>query len=379
MRRLADTSLLCAWLVLPAAGCESDLARPTEIVHMRVLGARLEVVDDEERVTPKPGERLRVSLPVVFPSIDDDSSELQTLMIGCTAPDRYTGTLPICQELIDAALSGEAASPSVRMFQEKVNCGEGVLSGNYVQLDAVSAQCVQGDPVAVLPVLRNFTAAGVLFAGVVCERGTPFIDASDPLLFGCDDSDGETQRFHGVAGVQHEPEDENHNPSLDTLVVLRENADANKDGALDLRDWPPYAPEDLPSEEDCEDAADRDEAIVPSVVQDQLQRSGDDDHRVLPLTLRYEASAREQSDGQPEDLEFTIYTTFGEMERRFTLFEGTDDGKEGVLRGDVDWDPPDADEIGPSGHLVRFFVTLRDQRGGFAMTSRALCVTDTMQ
>jgi len=386
------TALLLALATGLAAGCDSDLPRPTEITRIRVIGARLEVVGDEERVTPEPGESLRVSLPVVFPTTGGDTSELQTMMIGCTAPDRYTGGLPICQELVDAALSGQAASPSVQMFQEKLRCGEGVLIRRplnpedetdertldpYVQLGAVSAQCKQGDPVAELPVLSTFTARAVLFAGVVCERGTPFIDADDPLLFGCDGNgeDDEVLRFHGTATVQHEPEDENRNPSLDAFVLLRENADTNGDGVTDVADWPAYAPEDLPPEEGCEAAPDRDDTIVPSVIEDELQRSGDDDERVLPLTLRYDASARERSDGQPEDLEFTIYTTFGEMERRFTLFEGTDKGEDGVLRADVDWDPPAAAELGTGGKLVRFFVTLRDQRGGFAMTSRALCVS----
>ena len=94
-------------------------------------------------------------------------------------------------------------------------------------------------------------------------------------------------------------------------------------------------------------------------------------HRIV---LRYEADARQQFDGEPEELEFTIYTTLGEMERRFTLFPSDDQGENGVLESELDWDPPRPSDVPAAGQLVRFFITLRDQRGGFAMTERVLCL-----
>src|SRR4029079_12447870 len=90
-------------------GCADDLPKATEIVHMRVLGANLQAVNDEDdtRATPKPGERVRVSLATVFPSVAESHRFVHAALISCTAPDRYTGGIPVCQELIDLAESGQ--------------------------------------------------------------------------------------------------------------------------------------------------------------------------------------------------------------------------------------------------------------------------------
>ena len=66
-RRIVYAALLgCSALVL---ACADNLPKATEIVHMRVLGAKLEVVGDETgRATPKPGEQVKVSFDTVFPT-----------------------------------------------------------------------------------------------------------------------------------------------------------------------------------------------------------------------------------------------------------------------------------------------------------------------
>jgi len=46
----------------------------------------------------------------------------------------------------------------------------------------------------------------------------------------------------------------------------------------------------------------------------------------------------------------------------------------GLLESRVTFQPPDADEVPRGGRVVRFFVTLRDQRGGFSLEHYALCV-----
>jgi hypothetical protein len=106
------------------------------------------------------------------------------------------------------------------------------------------------------------------------------------------------------------------------------------------------------------------------------------------LTLRYPAEERERvlsEPGEPfENLEISVHATFGEIERQFTVFTDESDTV-GAKRGEVpiDTDPPwleesvswdPEDDVPVTGQLVRFFVTVRDQRGGFNMSTYAACV-----
>jgi hypothetical protein len=320
---------------------------------MRVLGAQITVVGDETRATPAPGESFRVELPTVFPTLEGNTDGTQTLWIGCTGPDRYTGGLPLCQEFVDAALAGDV-SGGLPFEVEKIGCAAiEAFPDALLQMGALSVQCVEGPPEAEFDVPDDFAADEMLFLGVVCERGEPTIDITDPLLFGCDDSDGgEIIRMHGLVKVEQSPVDENHFPSLEPFTITREGVE-----------WLPFDPNDLPPEKGCEVAVPRDDPALHSVVPGA--------HKIV---LNYEADAREEFEGEPENLEFTVYTTLGEMERRFTLFEGSEQGEDGVLSGELDWDPPKPSEVLPAGELVRFFFTIRDQRGGFAITERVLCL-----
>lgn len=356
----------CRWLLIAIAacsllaGCDTDLPRATEVVSMRVLGARLEVVGDETRTTPRPGEQLSVTLATVFPEVDRHLEDAQSLFIGCTAPDRFTGGVPICQEIIDAVVADEDVADALPMVEgERLRCSD-LQPPRRAQEGAVSLACISDEPSVVLDVPESFAADELLLLGVICERGDPFIEPLDPLLFGCADlGGGELVRVQGIFTVRQRESDENHNPDLDALSVLREG-----------QPWAP-APADLPPEENCEGSVTGDDPAL---------------HRVVPgehrITLRYRPDAREENEGEPENLELTVYTTLGEMERRFTLFEGDEmpDEETGLLQDELNWEPPlildpdpdDRDVIGSK--LVRFFITLRDQRGGFAITERALCL-----
>ena len=91
--------VLCGLLV----GCQEDLPKATQITHMRLLGTKLQVVGDESRSTPKPGETVKATFATVYPSQTRTNEGVQAMLIACTAPERYTGGLPICQEFLDAA------------------------------------------------------------------------------------------------------------------------------------------------------------------------------------------------------------------------------------------------------------------------------------
>jgi hypothetical protein len=340
-----------------AFGCADDLPKATDIVHMRVLGAKLQVVGDETRATPKPGEQVKVSFDTVFPTQKGSTKNSQLMMINCTAPTRFTGGIPICQEFLDAAQGADSTDVQNALGMEKgktkVSCDD--LGGFPVELNGVGLRCGLGEPAMTFNVRKDFSAPRMLFLGVLCEKGTPVLDVNDPALFTCEHDSGETIRLNGLITIQHDKSEVNHNPSLADFTIV-----------MDPYTKPWLVPENLPADNDCR-GQEQPEQTVPLT----LPYADPGTHKLL---LSYEAAAREKHDGEPETLELTIYTTGGEMERRFTLWAPDDPTHKGKLEADLDWDPPGVDELPSSGKLVRFFITVRDQRGGFDSSERAACV-----
>jgi hypothetical protein len=359
-------------LALLTSACQDDLPKATLIVDMRVLGSQLSVVGDETRASPMPGESVRVSFATVFPEADQTIERGQLMLISCTAPDRYTGGLPICQELIDAFESG-AVEQAGMLFTapEQIPCSD--IPGGRQTFGGVTVLCLRGEPDVQLTIPDDFDGSSALFLGILCERGEAFLDPTTPELFGCEDNDGLSIGLTGTFPVQRAEDQINHNPDASLLSIEMEP----------FIEWRPIDTEMLATlPEDCAAAT----ATSGTMPADPLFPGVD--VGLHDLTLRYPAEARERvlnEPGQPfETLEITVHTTFGEIERQFTVF--TDDSETvDVKRGDVpiDTDPPwleedlswdPDDDVPVTGQLVRFFVTVRDQRGGFNMSTYAACV-----
>lgn len=351
-RRIAYAVLGCCALAL---GCADNLPKATEIVHMRVLGAKLQVVGDESRATPKPGEQVKVTFDTVFATQKGSTKDAQMMLINCTAPTRFTGGIPICQEFLDAAMGGNTMDVQNALAmggQTQLRCSD--LPGP-VESGGVGLRCLAGEPAPTLNVRKDFSAERMLFLGVLCEKGTPLIDVDDPALFSCEHNSGETLRVNGLITIQHDKAQANHNPSLADLTLVMDPY---------TKPWLPNG--DLPSDNNCR-GEEQPEQTKPLT----LPYADPGTHKLL---LSYDAAAREEHDGELETLELTIYTTAGEMERRFTLWNPDDPTHKGKLEADVDWDPPNAEDLPGGGKLARFFITLRDQRGGFDFEERAACV-----
>ncbi len=345
---------LATLVLLTLAACDEDLPRATEIARMRLLGAKVEVVGDETRATPKPGEAIDLSFVSVHPTLAGTSANAQTLLVSCTQPTRYTGGLPVCQEFLDIALGGEVDAMGALGIASKLRCLD--LSEGVYEVGTVSIRCIDGDRSARIDVSPAFAGAEMLYRGVVCERGQAYIDPFDPSFFGCDDNDGESFLVHGTVTIQHDANLENHNPDLDRATFYLGTPETSALG----RAWPLLATDELPAEHDCVAASEA--AGFPA------QRN-DGDYKI---TVHYDPSARELVDGMPEDVEFSMFATAGELERRFVVFESMDELKDGVLEGTLNWTPPK--EIEGRIQLVRFFFTVLDRRGGFDWTSRVLCL-----
>lgn len=359
-------------LALFASACQDDLPKATLIVDMRILGSQISVVGDETRATPMPGESVRVSFATVFPEPDQTIERGQLMLISCTAPDRYTGGLPICQELIEAFESG-AVEDSGLLFAapEQVMCSD--IPGGRQSFGGVTVLCLRGEPDARLTIPEDFRGESGLFLGILCERGEAFLDPTSPELFGCEDNDGESIGLTGTFPVQRNPNQVNRNPDASLLSIEMEP----------FIEWRPLDAEMLAAlPEDCAAAT----ATSSTMPADPLFPGVD--VGLHQLTLRYPAEERERvlnEPGEPfENLEISVHATFGEVERQFTVFTNESEtvrSKRGEvpidtnppwLQESVSWDPED--DVPVTGQLVRFFVTVRDQRGGFNMSTYAACV-----
>jgi hypothetical protein len=251
----------------------------------------------------------------------------------------------------------------------------------------------------------------MLYRGIVCERGPAYIDVADPLIFGCDDDEGEATLIHGTVTIQHDAADANHNPSLEHARFFLGNPGVEEEGAP----WPYLETDAFPPEAACLGGVSECKAAAEEATGVLCQYA----YQSYQITIQYDPAAREKVDGRYEDLEFSVFATDGELERRFVVFEGDrapvhrrrpvaclDDAdcadhagarweglrcreewmnpktmrvetrqvteKVDVLEGTVDWKVPE--ELRSRSQLVRFFFTVLDRRGGFDWTTRALCL-----
>jgi hypothetical protein len=356
--RLRRHWLLVLVIELAALGCSNDLPRASNIDHMRVLGAVTEVHGDTQRATPKPGESADLTWSVVFPDPNqDETSQLASVFLTCTAPTTYEGT-PVCQELIDIAQGGDISQVVADLRGDnRPDCGKN--PDRVYHIGPFTIACVTQTPHLTVDVADDFSAAAKFIEGVVCRNGVPSIDPTDPSGLKCIPNDGvaakdvESIAVYGNVTVQHQDEDQNDNPSLDAAKFSLHN--------------PPLLWQ-APSDENAAELDD-DNCLQES----QARRVMNSDGNVELLTIGYDADQREQVDGKPEQLEFSAYTTLGELERRFTVFTPE---AQPPLKSTLTWKLDEGQRAALNGKSkrVRFYFSVIDGRGGFAVTSRDLCI-----
>jgi hypothetical protein len=346
------------------SGCQIDLPIASTIEHLRILTAIAEVEGDRERSSPKPGETVHVTWQIAWPEPQKDDSELSTLFYVCTAPTIVSGT-PVCQELIDLASAaiqrGGNQDPTAALggagnIGEQSPCADAPNSS--FELGPIQVVCVTGTPKLDIRIPDNYKAEAKLMKGVTCRNGTPRFSTQGAVELQCDHPKGaknaEEISFYGTVPIQYDADSENHNPSADALSLqfhkpplLWETTDAELDTEL--------------SDEAC-----------PDLVNDgRVMRS--DGKEEEEITLRYEADAREEYMGKPEPLTFSAYTTYGEISDRFTVFRA--DAKT-PLKRTITWQLSDEQraDLKKTSKYVRFYFTVTDGRGGYAVTHRDLCV-----
>jgi hypothetical protein len=356
MRAPSITLALCTLLL--ATACNDDLPKATSITHMRVLGTRIEVKGEPTRSTPKPGETAVMTFPVAFPSLEDDLADVSSLFITCTTPDRFTG-IPICQEFIDLAQNPDDALADMLAGASMDDFSCKGVGNTSVMLDTIGLTCVTGTPKLEAKIAAKDKSAAKLVRGIVCQHGVPFLDPTDPALFGCKRkagvkaADAESIPLYGTIPVQQKAADENDNPSFADSAMTFHGTDWNA---------PDPAGEPV-ADEDCATAAQMKMVVVSAGLEETLK-------------ISFDPKAREKADGEPELLELSAYATAGVLSRRFIVFEPDQKLVSSKLRDELTWQMTreERKKIGEEGKLVRFFFTMLDRRGGFDVTERYVCV-----
>jgi len=353
--------LLC---LASVSACQIDLPVASEIERMRVLTAYAEVEGEPERSSPAPGETARVTWAMAYPDHMQDDSELSSMFYVCTAPESFSGT-PICQEFIDAfqagGRGGAAAFGGPEVAELLPSCADD--PDGVWDLGPFRLVCVTGTPKLDISIPDNYKGEAKLMQGVICRNGTPRFElagAPQPR-FVCEGRGPSAEReeiaVYGTVPVQRDDDSRNYNPRTDGFQLSFGDRPELWKASDELLD-------DEVSDEACE----------------ELARSGrlllSDDHREPreeEIVLGYDADAREAYKGKPEALTFSAYTTFGSLSARFTVFRS--DAKT-PLKRTIKWELSDEEreQLKKSSKFVRFFFTVQDDRGGYAITRRDLCV-----
>jgi len=332
------------------AACQNDFDKPNLVIEPTLLGAHVEVIGDSSRATPKPGESVHVQLALVGRPGSYKVDDVSTMMVVCKYPNRFTG-IPVCQEFLDfAALSPDELKAMfgdlyvVDPSQLRLPC-EGNISASAL---GVTLNCIAGAPELDMPISAD-TSGDLLLRGVVCTSGQAVFDPTLPELFGCDGAGEDAAlAFHSRLTVTTQDAAENNNPDPGAVTLT-----------IDGRAFDSLPDPRVRSHKCAEDPGNL-------ILLDPY------DHRVgfeVPRMAREKVPS-----GGRETWEFAVYTTTGEVLNRFAFISDQDTSKLGdpTLKT-VTWDGTGLVSYGES-RVVDFWITVRDQRGGFTILPRSVCV-----
>ncbi len=308
--------MVCGALALLVFGC-GDSPDPSWLVTKeRLIAITARVVGEPERATPRPGETVEFTLE--FVDADADAPSTWAFLI-CEA--ETTSGVPFCRE-------------------------DSAIEITDIELDPAMG----GRPMSVT-IPADFEGSRVLVTGAVCMGGRLDITGID-LTSGtaptreelCIEDDAEGQ----LAFFSHPIEQSDRSRSLSPVFSqIRFGGE-------------PWLETDLTA--GCTDG-------LPTVAIDDMESV---------IELERTEGSRESypaldADGMEitamEEIRLAIFATDGGLQRQFSTFTETNPIVE------VDWEPPLSDDDPPfEGDVVRFWFVLRDLRGGYATTARALCV-----
>ena len=307
---------LCGALALLASGCDDlNLPKSWAIAYPRVLAMRSEVVGDETRATPGPGEALR----------------LRALIVGQKPIERLSYALEVCPAL---AANGDLPACAAEPFTTL----DGVLGEDAPFTGELSVELdIPGDD-------QLEDVDQLLVIGTACSDGDARLPKNESDPGDCKGSAGPAMTWIGTIPLAHSDEDYNANPVLaDDAIELDENA------------WPALDPAE-PGE---------------SNETGPLTISVAADGELHTVRVNLSASGRERKGDQPEELLLSHFVTAGALARRFTVLEHGDADDHAL---EVEWHSPHPPPDKKPPERVRMVFVLRDQRGGVAFATREVAI-----
>lgn len=152
-------TLLCLLLLL--AGCSGDTQKASLVTYARVLGVRVEVVDDVERATPRIDEAARARVLVAGPAGPVEVNYAVALCVASTRND----SVPACDGAALVATTSTASTESPELSWPGLDADD-VRDANELLL--LGTICEQGTAVA-NPMsageCENPSSLGVSFVG----------------------------------------------------------------------------------------------------------------------------------------------------------------------------------------------------------------------
>ncbi|MCB9621109.1 MAG: hypothetical protein H6724_16845 [Sandaracinus sp.] len=304
-------------LLLPLAiACGPSVDPAWLVVEARMTGLLASVDDAGDRVTPRPGETLRVQLLYAQP----DGTPVRPSWVFLACEPAETSGFNFC-------------------------------AGEPIVFDAKADPDDEDRPfVVTLP--EDYTNRNVLFVGAVCMNGAIDLTAADasegfdPARI-CQDGVGVPQVFTFPHPVAIDAGRENRAPRIASITLGGEEwtAEPTTTGPCVGQGYPEVAYGSDPIE------------IVLLAREDDLE-------------LYERLSVDGELETVPEQIYVETLSPFRRIERRFTFITVEDP------IADLEFEPIDEDISVPEGGLlVPIYFVMRDQRGGFDAATRAVCVT----
>lgn len=382
------TRVTLALMGVALSACSADLTMPWEIAGPHLYGARVEVVEEPSRATPAFGESFVLHQYVVGAEelTAPKEERFDMKLAACVGLQAPNGAL-ICAKGIDLEVPIEVVSgaelvtapivvPAFDLVLPTLTLEEQELLGQINQVAIVGAVCVQG------------TAERV--PGTTLERDAP------SELFRCNSRPEsiykEPLAFLTTVSIDNGEDSPNHNPSFACDPAAPEspcNAGVAHEGEMqvagsivlvgpkpahNVQAWD-SAPADLPPTQ-CKGNA------LPQV------HVGSGEHLIR---VRLDPSDREAYTYQAEEygkivsrdareliqVSHSLSEFGGKLERYTSVVRGEDEDAAAEI--EVAYTPPkknptDEGRVPEGGRVVRFSFALRDFRGGFDFTTRALCL-----
>jgi hypothetical protein len=358
-----------------SVGCADEMPSVWLVADTRILGARIEVDGDATRAWPKPGESAKASLIAVHPRLNFDDSQMESMALTCTKA-AFGDAEPLCLELIEGfGQEGDAGYGSLRdmkqLYEQWIN-NDRFDCDAYQELQKQASElgvslpfqltCKRGDePQIELTVENEPKTDAKLLIGVTCDSGKAYVDVEPDgsalsSFFNCDlNKKGRTDRWVLTVPVQTD-EETNQNPAFGEVYLNKKVWPSDQELQIEERFAEKSTAKDVPCKNEVT------EGLLPAV------KSGE-----VTAKIGFEFNSsnfdtyQKKGESEREELWVAHFTTAGKLARAKSVL------KKSGERVEVKWRSPK--EAPSGGTLVRFFFTVRDQRGGFASTTRTLCVT----